>query len=69
MQVSRRFADDALARANLADNASSLAASENDPVALSVAIESYEFLRASASNAEQKEAIDRALVTLRGWRL
>jgi hypothetical protein len=69
LQVSRRFSDDLVARANLADNATSLAASENDPVALALAIESYEFLRGSAQHPGQSEAIERALTTLRGWRM
>jgi len=69
MQVSKRFANDDLARANLADNASSLAGAESDPVALAIAIENYELLLASARNSEQRDAIERALATLRGWRI
>jgi hypothetical protein len=69
MQVSRRFADDDLARANLADNATSLASAENDPVALAVAIDSYEMLLASARHPDQREAIQKALETLRTWRV
>jgi hypothetical protein len=69
MQVSRRFADDALARANLADNATSLASAENDPVALAIAIDSYELLLADAEHPDQRQAIQKALDTLRNWRV
>jgi hypothetical protein len=67
LQVTERFPDDELARANLADNATSLASAENDPVALSIAIGSFEKLLANASRPEQKESITNALNTLRGW--
>jgi ribosome-associated translation inhibitor RaiA len=69
LQVSHRFADDELARANLADNATSLASAENDPVALAIAIDSYELLKANAEHSDQKAAIDKALETLRNWRI
>jgi hypothetical protein len=69
LQVSRRFPDDALARANLADNAASLAGAENDPVALSIAIESYESLLSAAREPDEQLAIQQALDTLRTWRL
>jgi hypothetical protein len=69
LQVSRRFPDDLLARANLADNAGSLASTENDPVALSIAIESYESLLAQAGRPEEKAALSNALATLRKWRM
>jgi hypothetical protein len=66
LQVTERFPDDELARASLADNATSLASAENDPVAMSIAIDSFEKLLASATRAEQKESITNALNTLRG---
>jgi hypothetical protein len=69
LQVSRRFPGDELARANLADNATSLASSENDPVALALAIRSLEELLLSAEHAEQRESINKALDTLRNWRM
>jgi hypothetical protein len=68
LQVTQRFPDDQLARANLADNAGSVANSENDPVALAMAIESYEGLLALARRPEEKEALASALSTLRSWR-
>jgi hypothetical protein len=67
-QVSRRFPEDDLARANLADNAASLAGAEQDPVALGLAIETYEALRARATMPDQRSALDTAISTLKGWR-
>ena len=68
-QVVSRFPDDQLAAANLADNAASLAGAEHDPVALALAIETYEGLLARADGAPQRGALETALRTLRGWRL
>jgi len=66
-QVVERFPEDELARANLADNAASLAGAENDPVALKVAIAAYEHLLARATRDDQRTALGRALDTLRNW--
>lgn len=66
--VSARFPDDELASANLADNAAALAGAEDDPVALKLAITTYESLRATASRPEQVAALDNALRTLRNLR-
>ena len=68
-QVVARFPDDQLAAANLADNAASLAGAEHDPVALGLAIETYESLLARADAPPQRAALETALRTLRGWRL
>lgn len=68
-QVVARFADDDLARATLADSAASLAGAERDPEALALAIGEYEILRARAERPEQREALDKALTTLRAWSL
>lgn len=68
-QIVRRFPDDELARATLADNAASLAGAEHDPVALALAIEQYESLLRSATRAEQRAALETALRTLKGWKL
>lgn len=68
-QVAERFPEDELARANLADNAASLATTEGDPEALRLAIETYEGLRRTATRPEQREALDHAITTLRGWSL
>jgi hypothetical protein len=67
-QVVARFPDDQLAAANLADNAASLAGAEHDPVALALAIETYEGLLARADGTPQRGALETALRTLRGWR-
>jgi hypothetical protein len=67
-QVVDRFPDDQLAAANLADNAASLAGAEHDPVALALAIETYEGLLARADGTPQRGALETALRTLRGWR-
>src|SRR5688500_11454653 len=68
-QVVARFPDDELARAVLADNAASLAGAEHDPVALALAIETFESLLPTARHAGQRQAVETALKTLRGWRL
>jgi len=68
-QVVTRFPDDDLARASLADNASSLAGAEHDYDALDLAISTYEELWARSPNAEQRDALERALQALRRWRL
>jgi hypothetical protein len=68
-QVVARFPDDQLAAANLADNAASLAGAEHDPVALALAIETYEGLLRRAETPPQRAALENALRTLRGWRL
>src|SRR6476659_3827724 len=67
-QVSARFPTDDLARANVADNAASLAGAEHDHDALDLAIRSYEQLLTTATHKEQRDAIDAALRSLRGWR-
>jgi hypothetical protein len=67
-QVSERFAGDDLARANVADNAAALAGAEKDYDALDLAIATYEQLLATADQREQREALDSALRSLRGWK-
>lgn len=66
-QVVDRFHDDDLARALLADNAASLAGAESDEHALALAIRTYEDLLTRASRAEQREALEKAITTLRNW--
>jgi hypothetical protein len=68
-QVASRFPDDQLARANLADNAASLAGAEHDEEALALAVATYEELRASTSHPAQRQALDAAIRTLKDWRL
>lgn len=67
--VSDRFPDDQLARAALADNATSLAGAEHDPIALDLAIRTYEELWQESPNAAQRDALEKTLETLRSWRL
>ena len=68
-QISTRFPDDQLAKANLADNAAALAGAENDPVALKLAIATYESLLATAAQPAQRAALETALKTLKNWSL
>lgn len=65
LEVTRRFPADQLARAALADNATSLATDEDDPVALKLAIETYESLLAENPPPAQRLALEETLKTLR----
>lgn len=67
-QVTQRFPEDKLAHAALADNATSVASAENDPVALKLAVGTYEMLLATASEAREREALASALTTLKNWK-
>ena len=67
-QVVDRFPDDELAMANLADNASALAGAEKDYDALDLAVYTYERLLERATQSDQRDAIDTALRSLRGWK-
>ena len=67
-QVSTRFLDDQLAKANLADNAAALAGAEHDYQAVDLAIDTYEDLLAVAEHADQRAALEKAIKTLKGWR-
>lgn len=68
-QVSARFPEDDLARANVADNAAALAGAEHDHDALELAIVTYEELLARAQHPDQKIALTEAITALRGWRI
>jgi hypothetical protein len=68
-QVTVRFPDDDLARALFADAAASVAGAEHDDEALVLAIAAYEALLARADRPEQRAALEKALATLRGWKL
>lgn len=68
MEVSSRFPADQLARAALADNATNLANDEEDPVALKIAISTYEGLLAESTQTAQRLALEETLKTLRSWR-
>ncbi len=66
-QVTQRFPDDKLAHAALADNAASVAGAENDPVALKLAIGTYEVLLSTATATAERTALADALTTLKKW--
>jgi thioredoxin-like negative regulator of GroEL len=68
-QIVARFPEDDLAKANLADNAAALAGAENDPVALKLAVATYESLLGTATQPAQRAALETALKTLRNWSL
>jgi hypothetical protein len=67
-QVSARFPGDQLAKANLADNAASLAGAEHDYQAVDLAIDTYEELLATAEHPDQRAALEKAIKTLKGWK-
>jgi hypothetical protein len=67
-QVSARFPLDELAKANLADNAASLAGAEHDYQAVDLAIDTYEDLLATAQHPDQRSALEKAIKTLKGWK-
>jgi len=68
-EVARRFPADQLARAALADNAASLAGAEHDPLALDLAMATYQGLLAEATTPTQKRALEHTLDTLRAWKI
>jgi hypothetical protein len=68
-QVAVRFPADQLARAALADNAASLAGAEHDPLALDLAVATYESLLAESADPGERRALATAIETLRAWRL
>jgi hypothetical protein len=68
-QVRDRFPQDQLARAALADNATSLAGAEHDPLALDLAITTYEGLLQEAQTPTQRRTLETTLETLRNWKL
>lgn len=68
LEVTRRFPQDQLARAALADNAVSLATDEDDPVALKLAIDTYESLLAETKQVAQRLALEETLKKLRAAR-
>src|SRR4051812_9731807 len=67
-QVSARFPSDDLAKANLADNAASLAGAEHDYDAVDLAISTYRELLATATTADQRGALEKAISTLEKWK-
>jgi len=68
-QVAHHFPADQLARVALADNAASLAGAEHDPLALDLAVHTYESLWAEASRDEERRALEETIAKLKGWKL
>lgn len=68
-RVATEFPADQLARAALADNAASLAGAEHDPLALDLAVRTYEGLWAEASRDEERKALEETIAKLKGWTL
>jgi hypothetical protein len=68
-EVTMHFPQDQLARAALADNATSVAGAEHDPLALDLAVATYESLLAEATNPAQRKALKDTISTLRKWKL
>jgi hypothetical protein len=68
-RVATEFPADQLARAALADNAASLAGAEHDPLALDLAVRTYEGLWAEASRVEERRALEETIAKLKGWKL
>jgi tetratricopeptide (TPR) repeat protein len=66
-QVAQRFPLDLLAKANLADNAASLAGAEHDYDAVDLAIATYKELLAVADRPDQRAALEKAITTLEAW--
>jgi hypothetical protein len=64
-QVTRRFPEDDLAHAALADNAASVASAEDDPAMLTLAVVTYEHLLARATHPHQRRALEDAIGALR----
>jgi hypothetical protein len=67
--VAARFPADQLARAALADNAAAVAGAEHDPLALDLAVATYESLLAEATNPAQRKTLKDTIATLKKWRL
>ena len=68
-EVATRFPTDQLARAALADNAAAVAGAEHDPLALDLAVATYESLLSESKNSEQKKALRETIAALKKWRL
>jgi hypothetical protein len=64
-QVAKRFPEDDLAKAALADNAASVAGSDDDPVAKQLAIDTFEELLTRAKTVQQRAALEGALRALK----
>ena len=68
-EVTLKFPSDLLARAALADNAAAVAGAEHDPLAMDLAVSTYEGLLKESHNPAQKKALRETIATLRKWRV
>jgi hypothetical protein len=67
LQVTTRFPEDELAKANLADNAASIASSDGDREALQIALHTYRSLLRTATRPEQRSALEEAIGVMEKW--
>lgn len=67
LEVATHFPADQLARAALADNATSLASEQDDLVALKLAIDTYEGLLVESTHTAQRLALEETLKKLKNW--
>jgi hypothetical protein len=68
-EVTQKFPSDQLAKAALADNAASVAGQEHDPLALDLAVATYEDLLKESGNPAQRKALKETIATLKKWRI
>jgi hypothetical protein len=68
-EVTQKFPADQLAKAALADNAASVAGQEHDPLALDLAVATYEELLKESGNPAQRKALKETIATLKKWRI
>ena len=69
LQVTTRFPEDELAKANLADNAASIASTDRDREALQIALHTYRSLLRSATHPDQRLALEEAIGVMERWSL
>lgn len=69
LQVTQRFPEDELAKANLADNAASIASTDRDREAWQIALHTYRSLLRTATRPEQRAALEEAVGVLEKWSL
>jgi hypothetical protein len=67
LQVTQRFPEDELAKANLADNATSIASADRDREAWQIALHTYRSLLRTATRPEQRSALEEAIGVLEKW--
>lgn len=68
-EVTKQFPSDQLALAALADNAASVAGAEHDPLALDLALATYQSLLESSQNTAQRKSLKETIAALKKWRV